>query len=603
MFGPDLFAVLTVSASAVLGQAVWESDQISTRICQWQQLRAAVLRDTVYLDGGNLWWEPKFADGRTERPVDDRNPLGHMYTLNFSTPFDTADNISAILGVLETGGGDTNSRAPTYEDGALLGNNAEFFLYGGLMGRPYSTPDPPGNEVLYYEKYLYGADRPFSQPFNFKALGGNMTRYITSGGAASAPSENLAWYFSGMRSATWGKIYKPGSNTNGSFDATEVSNTLITLDMGRQRFETFKNVTLPPGMDGRANPELVWVPVGRRGILVSLGGVVYPDFASTDAISANETVSKWHSQKTVGGPGQLTRGCAVVARAQDGSSFNIYYYGGYDGLDSKKPFSSDVWVLSLPSFTWVKLASGGADGRAGHKCVTPYPDQMLAIGGYQALAATVPKCLDETIRVFNLTTGKWLTRYDPAVYANYTIPSAVVDKIGGSGTGGATATAPSPSWDATELAAVFKEQYPMSKITTFYPYASVGPVNNTNPDVPPPDDGGDSGGGLPSYLPPVLGVVLGLVFLTMVAVLILLWRRRRLLRRNATASEAGTEDTNGNRIASWLRGQPTEVKTPTLTNSSEYLPVSSTEVDSSVTGAAPPMSIAEMMDTGQIAEL
>ena len=313
----------------------------------------------------------------------------------------------------------------------------------------------------------------------------------------------------------------------------------------------------------------------------------------------------WSSQKTVGGPGQLTRGCAVVARAQDGSSFNIYYYGGYNGLDSKKPFSSEVWVLSLPSFTWVKLASGGTDGRAGHKCVTPYPDQMLAIGGYQALSGSTLTCLEETIRVFNLSSGKWLTRYDPAVYANYTVPSLVVDKIGGSGTGGATATTPSPSWDSTELAGVFKEQYPMSKITTYYPYASVGPVNNTNPNVPPPDTGNDGGGGLPSYLPPVLGVVLGLVFLTMVAVLILLWRRRRLLRRNGTASEAGTEDTNGNRIASWLRGQPTEVKTPTMTNSSEYLPVSSTEVDSSINGGAPPVSIAEMMDTGvvHIAEL
>lgn len=214
-----------------------------------------------------------------------------MYTLNFSTPFETSDNISAILGVIETGGGGTNPRAPTYEDGALLGNDAEFFLYGGLMGRPHTTPDPPGDEVLYYEKYLYGPERPLNQPFNSKALGGNMTRYITYGGAASAPSENLAWYFSGMRSATWGKIYKPGANDNSSFDATEVSNSLITLNMERQRFETFKNDTLSPGIEGRANPELVWVPVGRRGILVALGGVVYPDFASAFAISANETAS------------------------------------------------------------------------------------------------------------------------------------------------------------------------------------------------------------------------------------------------------------------------------------------------------------------------
>lgn len=306
---------------------------------------------------------------------------------------------------------------------------------------------------------------------------------------------------------------------------------------------------------------------------------------------------KWYRQKTTGGPGQLTRGCAVVARAQDGSSFNIYYYGGYDGLtQASEPFSDDVWVLSLPSFTWTQLTQSTAEGRAGHKCVTPYPDQMFAIGGYPSpKGRRVPECLEETIRVLNLSTGEWLDRYDPAVHADYVVPSAVVDKIGGSGTGGATAMTPSPSWDASELADIFDTEYPMSKITTYYPYASVAVDDNTNPNAPPPSVEDDDGGGLPAYLPPVLGVVLGLVFLTMVAVLILLYRRRRILR-GGTMSEAGTEDTAGHRITSWLRGQPSEVKTPTMTSSTDYLPVSSTDADKAF--AAPQQrTIAEMMNT------
>jgi hypothetical protein len=307
--------------------------------------------------------------------------------------------------------------------------------------------------------------------------------------------------------------------------------------------------------------------------------------------------SKWYRQKTTGGPGQLTRGCAVVAPAPDASSFNIYYYGGYDGLHQTAAFSDDVWVLSLPSFTWVKLASSNVEGRAGHKCVMPYPDQMLVIGGYPSFQGAVPSCLQETIRVFNLSTGQWLDRYDPSIHANYTVPSAVHDKIGGSGTGGATATTPSPSWGATELAGIFAEQYPMTKITTYYPYPSVGPTNNTNPDAPAPSVV-SSGSGLPSYLPPVLGVVLGLVFLTMAAVLILLWRRRKLLRRGGTMSEAGTEDTNGNRITSWLRGQTSEPKPPpTVTTASDYSPVASTADDDVPAAFVPPRSIAEMMNT------
>ncbi len=582
------------------------------------------------------------ADGRdgTDRATDNRD--GFIYTLNFSTPFNTTQNISSILGTLPTGGGDTNNRAPNFEDGALLFNDNEFFLYGGLLQFTASVQAPDGDKVLCYEKYQYGPVRTFTPNFVDKPLGDGITRYVAFGGAASAPSENLAWYFSGLRAAGSGPIYDV-SIANSTTAANVTSNTLITLDMAKQQHETFKNDTLPPAIAGRANPELVWVPVGKRGILVSLGGVVSPDFVTVSGKSSNETASvsqekllvlpgrspipttlypaltsttqklqsptfmstidiydvdsgKWYSQKTTGGPGQLTRGCAVVARAQDGSSFNIYYYGGYDGLHQTQSFSDDVWVLSLPSFTWVKLVEGKVDGRSGHKCVMPYPDQMLVIGGYPSLQGIVMGCLRETIRVFSLSTGKWLDRYDPAVYANYTVPSAVVDKIGGSGTGGATATTPKPSWGATELAGIFGAKYPTTKITTYYPYASVGPTNNTNPNAPQPSVQ-SQGGGLPSYLPPVLGVVLGLVFLTMVAVLILLWRRRRLLRAGGTVSEVGTEDTNGNRITSWLRGQPTEAKSPTLASSSDYSPVSSTDVDSSIAPPPPARSIAEMMNT------
>jgi hypothetical protein len=145
---------------------------------------------------------------------------------------------------------------------------------------------------LCYEKYQYGpAGGAFISSFINKPLGANTTRYVTYGGAASAPSENLAWYFSGLRAHNGGEIYTKGS-ANATTAAVDVSNTLITLDMATQRKETFRNDTLPAEIPGRANPELVWVPVGKRGILVALGGVVDPDFVNaTTAKSNNETES------------------------------------------------------------------------------------------------------------------------------------------------------------------------------------------------------------------------------------------------------------------------------------------------------------------------
>jgi hypothetical protein len=270
---------------------------------------------------------------------------------------------------------------------------------------------------------------------------------------------------------------------------------------------------------------------------------------------------KWYKQPTTGGPGQTTRGCAVVTPAQDRSSYNIYYYGGYSGLNTMDPFSDVVWVLSLPSFTWTKIASTSPEGfgRAGHKCFMPYPDQMMVIGGYTNSTGAAPTCLTEVIMVFNLTTGTWIEKYDPSVWSKYSLPGAVVSKIGGSGTGSATLTTPAPSgWATKDLSSVFATSYPTSKITTYYPYPSVAVGNNTNPNAPTNSSstggGGGGGGGVPAFLPPVLGVVLGLMVLTMAGVLFLLWRRRRLF--NPGRSEAGeTEDTNGHRIISWMRGQ------------------------------------------------
>ena len=284
--------------------------------------------------------------------------------------------------------------------------------------------------------------------------------------------------------------------------------------------------------------------------------------------------NQWYQQPTTSGPGQLTRGCAVVAPATDYSSFNIYYYGGYSGLDATSAFNDDVWVLSIPSFVWTKVTPGnGGHSRAGHKCVMPYPDQMIVVGGYTNQSGVSPACVGGNIvQVYNLTTGAWVDGYDPATHADYGVPPAVVSKIGGSKSGGATMTTPAPSgWANTALAAVFQTPYPTSKITTFYPYSSTAPANNTNPNFTAPSDVSHGGSGLPSWAPIVLGVVLGLVFVTCVGVAILFWRRRKYLRRGP--SEDGTEDTNGHRILSWMRGQQSDAKAPTVTTE-ETAPVS-----------------------------
>jgi hypothetical protein len=80
-------------AQVCLGQqAGWKTGQVNTTMCQWQNPRgrilfcgcrwisgleadrpyiAAVIRDTLYIDGGNLLWEPGMSDGTYGSPISD----------------------------------------------------------------------------------------------------------------------------------------------------------------------------------------------------------------------------------------------------------------------------------------------------------------------------------------------------------------------------------------------------------------------------------------------------------------------------------------------------------------------------------------------------
>lgn len=122
--------------------------------------------------------------------------------------------------------------------------------------------------------------------------------------------------------------------------------------------------------------------------------------------------------------------CSVVASAADGSSHNVYIYGGFDGLNSTDFPSDDVYVLSMPSFTWIKVYSGtSTHGRKGHRCIKAYPDQMLVLGGE---LVGPENCLDGgIIQVFNLNTLRFQDVYNPALWNDYEIPDLVTARIGG----------------------------------------------------------------------------------------------------------------------------------------------------------------------------
>lgn len=221
------------------------------------------------------------------------NIPGYMLTYNLSYAFTPDTNVTGLLlqqNISKAlGGQGVNGETPDYVDGALLANDNEFFFYGGLpLQNTIQYADPTAHGLYVYQAYQYGAKKPLFDPglHRLDNLPNSVSQFVTFGGAANAPSENLAWYFSGQTSQSGKSIFQ---NYNATTRASRITNSLITLDMTIQGDETWSNKTTT--VKGRASPALVWVPVGTKGILVALGGVTFPYYDNAGQRSDNVTAS------------------------------------------------------------------------------------------------------------------------------------------------------------------------------------------------------------------------------------------------------------------------------------------------------------------------
>jgi hypothetical protein len=350
----------------------------------------------------------------------------------------------------------------------------------------------------------------------------SVSSYITDGAGVNVPSESLGFYFSGMEAPSGNQVV----DSDKVSDAPSVAaKSFIQVNMASGQETQWTNLTWPDGVKPRANAQLVWLPVSSQGVLIVIGGVVDPQklqlggvYDNAAQIADSESTGpgfmtslpiydignqQWFVQNASGHfPGQLTEFCSVVAQANGSSSFEIYIYGGYDGLNGSS--RADVWVLSVPAFVWIHAYDPGSDlpdnsthARDSHVCVKPYPDQMLVIGGENSFTS----CINGMMDVFNLSSLAWLGNYDPTIWADYTIPSIVAGNISAT----PTATSMEPS-----LSAILGTKY-QKNIPTYYPYT---------PLVIPSPSGS-------TWLPAVLGGVLGGVGLLLILAAIWYFLRKK----------------------------------------------------------------------------
>ncbi|EXL65429.1 hypothetical protein FOPG_18346 [Fusarium oxysporum f. sp. conglutinans race 2 54008] len=208
----------------------------------------------------------------------------------------------------------------------------------------------------------------------------------------------------------------------------------------------------------RAEGVLTFIPASDRGMLVYFGGVQDPGHNGTMIPQPMEQIflydiisNKWHVQVANGTvPEYRRKFCAGAVWAEDRSSYNIYLnaglgFGGY-GFD-------DVYILSLPSFTWIKsypLDRNGTGEYPSHSLscnIVNEGSQMLTIGGSFPKDNTCD--VEEVWGVHNVDLGNQIKQnfkkvwagYEPTLFG-YKVPGFVTSAIGGTKDGGATKVTP-----------------------------------------------------------------------------------------------------------------------------------------------------------------
>jgi hypothetical protein len=246
------------------------------------------------------------------------------------------------------------------------------------------------------------------------------------------------------------------NGTTPGITSQQMTAGLVKYDMCKN---TFTNTT-GPDSNGRSEGALVFIPAGISGMLVYFGGLYDPSFNGSMIGSSMDEIflfdiegGEWYTQTATGDiPPMRRRFCAGVTWPQDHSSYNIYIAAGL-GIPPNELGYDDTYILSLPSFQWIKWwSSDPSQSKPFHSttcnvinnaqvslydCKYNYAQvpQMLRIGG---AFPTSDQCDMQTTwgtHIMNLssnlsgTHGPW-SRFNPNV-TTYLVPSAVVAKIGG----------------------------------------------------------------------------------------------------------------------------------------------------------------------------
>jgi hypothetical protein len=296
--------------------------------------------------------------------------------------------------------------------------------------------------------YLYGGEfQEAPQEFSFWTYDTILNQWNETDFESNDNSLQRVSFGAGTQIEELGRGYYFGgyhnNHTSPNWSGNQVAtNSLIMYDFSNG----ILNNNTGPDSVGRAEGSLVYIPASDRGLLVYFGGVE-DTFQNGSFVAANMSTihifdvasSKWYTQAASGtAPPSRRQFCAGATWADDHTSYNIYVYGGYAIDQEGVTAYDDIYILSLPSFTWIKgWPTDNSSSTIGHGGCTANiikRNQMIIIGGWftdndQCDSAGVWGQHNMNLGSSGPDNAFW-DEYDPKL-STYFVPTPIINVIGG----------------------------------------------------------------------------------------------------------------------------------------------------------------------------
>ena len=301
---------------------------------------------------------------------------------------------------------------------------------------------------------------------------------------------------------------------------------------------------------------MVYVRSGEAGVLVAFGGVDPNDHSefSSSTLGAYRDMDKifiydiasstWFNVTATGDvPVGRINFCAGVSAAPDDSSFQILIYGGFNLLYGNP--ANDMFVLSIPSFQWIKVTPKNADpfGRWEHTCVVWEEAQMIVLGGLMKLSTAGPgpavnadgcNSSHPPLAVIDTTSFTFQSQFEPQ--RSYSVPQAVYQVIGGDYRGLSSMKGPKDGFGDSKLDAIFSKTVPrITQPTSFPPVPSATASSAANVNINSSTTSSSSGLSTAAIAGIAAGGGVALILIIAAVVACLVVRKKR--RKRAQAAE------------------------------------------------------------------